>query len=205
MIDILKKYDEFFILNNSRGNLAEENVFEFTDKSSCLILSAPHATMSFANKKEKCADLYTGAIVKYLGQKNNVSTLIRKKFTPYRCMVSDYIAAHNLQEHYFLDIHGFNKDIDYDVCIGIGNWEADEYPYLCDILQIADKHNLKTIVNHPNYTGRYGLTGRYQNEFAKPNVIQLELKKYLRDFYNNPDIVKEITLPFLSEIINCYK
>ena len=133
MIDILKKYDEFFILNNSRGDLEEENVFEFTEKFSCLILSAPHATMSFANKKEKCADLYTGAIVKYLGQKNNVSTLIRKKFTPYKCMVSDYIAAHNLQEHYFLDIHGFNKDIDYDVCIGIGNWEADEYPYLCDI------------------------------------------------------------------------
>lgn len=205
MINMLKKYNECFILNNSHGQEELENIFEFTDYYSSLILSAPHATRSFCNKKEKCADLYTGAIVKYLGSVNKISTLVRTKFTPQKNLISDYITEHNLQNHYFLDIHGFNQNINYDICLGIADLRTKNYPYLECILQIAKKYNLKTIVNHPDYTGKVGLTGRYQKTFNKPNVIQIELKQYLRDFYKNPDIVANITLPFFYDIICCYK
>lgn len=53
--------------------------------------------------------------------------------------------------------------------------------------------------------GIKGLTGRYQKLYNKPNVIQIELQRYLRDFYNNPDIVTEVIIPFFYEIICCYK
>lgn len=205
MIDALKKYNECFMLNNSHGPEEVEDVFEFTDYSSTLILSAPHATRSFCNQKEKCADLYTGALVKYLGFTNKISTLVRTKFIPQKCLISDYIAKHALQNHYFLDIHGFNQEIGYDICLGCGDFEVDDYPHLQRILQIAQKYNLKSIINHPNYTGKVGLTGRYHKMFNKPNVIQIELKQYLRDFYQHPDIVTNVTLPFFNDVINCYK
>lgn len=204
MIDALKKYNERFVLNHSYGQEENEDVFEFTDYSSSLILSAPHATRSFCNKKEKCADLYTGALVKHLGSVNKISTLVRTKFTPYKSLISDYIAKQNLQDHYFLDIHGFNQKIDYDICLGIADFNADNYPYLNHILRIAKQYKLKTVVNYPGYTGKIGLTGRYQKAFNKPNVIQIELKQYLRDFYQNPDIVLNVTIPFFNDVIHCY-
>lgn len=205
MIDTLKKYNECFILNHSHGQEEKDDIFEFTNHSSQLILSAPHATQSFCNKKKKCADLYTGAIVKYLGSVNNISTLVRIKFTPYKSLISDYVAEHNLQNYYFLDIHGFNKEIGYDICLGTADFNAENFPYLNQILQIAKQYDLKTVVNHPCYTGKIGFTGRYQKMFNKPNVIQIELKQYLRDFFANPNIVQNITLPFFKDIIQIYK
>lgn len=205
MIDTLKKYNECFILNRSHGQEEREDVFEFIDYSSSLILSAPHATRSFCNKKEKCADLYTGALVKHLGAVNKISTLVRTKFTPYKFLISDYVAEHNLQDHYFLDIHGFNQEIDYDICLGIADFDDKNYPYLNHILQIAKQYKLKTVVNHPDYTGKVGFTGRYQKTFNRPNVIQVELQSYLRDFYQNPDIVLNVTMPFFYDVIHCYE
>ncbi len=202
MIEELKILDKEF---HSYGNPDRNETFEYTNRNTSLILSAPHATKSFVRKKEKLADLYTGAIVKYLGQKENTSTIVRVKFTPYKDMISDYIDTNNLEEHYFLDIHGFAKTIRYDICFGIADSAPIDSPHLQKMLSIAHKYNLKTIVNHPNYCGTLGLTGRYLKKFNKPNVIQIELSKKLRDFYENPEIVKNITIPMLSEFINCFK
>ena len=205
MIDTLKKYNDSFIQNHSHGNENENDIFKYKNRNSSLILTAPHSTCSFCNKKEKIADLYTGALVKYLGEQNNVSTIVRTKFTPYKALISDWIIQNNTHEHYFLDIHGFNQDIEYDICLGIGNFEEVNYPYLQQIIQITQKYNLRTIVNHPNYCGLKGLTGRYQKIFNLPNVIQMEIKKEFRDFFEYPEIVKNITIPFLSEVIRVYK
>ena len=204
MIETLKKYDELFAQNYSHGNENSLEIFKYSNRNSNLILTAPHSTRSFCNKKEKNADLYTGAIVKYLGEENGVSTIIRTKFTPYKALISDWIAQNNVHQHYFLDIHGFNQDIDYDICLGIGEFEENGYPYLQEIMQIAEKYGLKVIVNHPNYCGLKGLTGRYQKIFNLPNVIQMEIKKEFRDFFSNPEVVKNTTIPFLTEVVNLY-
>ena len=204
MIETLKKYDELFAQNYSHGNENSLEIFKYSNRNSNLILTAPHSTRSFCNKKEKNADLFTGAIVKYLGEENGVSTIIRTKFTPYKALISDWIAQNNVHQHYFLDIHGFNQGIDYDICLGIGEFEENGYPYLQEIMQIAEKYGLKVIVNHPNYCGLKGLTGRYQKIFNLPNVIQMEIKKEFRDFFNNPEVVKNTTIPFLTEVINLY-
>ncbi len=205
MINTLKRYNDIFMKNYSHGDESSIEIFRYTDCNSNLILTAPHSTRSFCNKKEKMADLYTGALVKYLGEQSNVSTIIRTKFTPYKALISDWIIQNNAHEHYFLDIHGFNQDIEYDICLGIGNFEEVNYPYLQQIIQIAQKYNLRTIVNHPNYCGLKGLTGRYQKIFNLPNVIQMEIKREFRDFYQYPEIVKNITIPFLSEVLDIYK
>ncbi len=204
MIETLKKYDELFAQNYSHGNENSLEIFKYSNRNSNLILTAPHSTRSFCNKKEKNADLFTGAIVKYLGEENGVSTIIRTKFTPYKALISDWIAQNNVHQHYFLDIHGFNQDIDYDICLGIGDFEEEGYPYCHEIVQIAKKYGLKTIVNHPNYCGLKGLTGRYQKIFNLPNVIQMEIKKEFRDFFNNSEVVKNTTIPFLTEVVNLY-
>lgn len=202
---LLKKYNERFMQNNSHGDELCEEIFEFTDRSSLLILSAPHSTRSFVAKREKMADLYTGALVQYLGEKYHVSTLIRTKFTPFKALISDCVVQKNLGEHYFLDVHGFNQDIDYDVCLGTGDFSENAYPYLQDIVNVAHQFGLKTVVNHPDYRGRFGLTGKYQKNYNKPNVIQIELKQHLRDFYRYPDIVENVTIPFFEQIIRKYQ
>ena len=148
MIDTLKEYNKLFMQNYSRGDENSLDIFKYIDRDSKLILTAPHSTRSFCNKKEKIADLYTGALVKYLGEQNNVSTIIRTKFTPYKALISDWIVQNNVQQHYFLDIHGFNQDIGFDICLGIGEFEEKDYPYLADVIQVAKKYGLKTIVNH---------------------------------------------------------
>ena len=74
-----------------------------------------------------------------------------------------------------------------------------------DIIAILKKYDLRTIVNYPGYTGKGGFTRRYQEKFGKPNIIQMELKRYLRDFYQNPEIVEKTTIPMMIEIANCYK
>ena len=205
MIKTLKIYDTYYNQNFSAGDEKSNDVFIYTNRQTNLILSAPHATRSFTNKHDKFSDLFTGAITQYLGETENISTLIRVKYTPYKCLISDYVVEHNLQEHYFLDIHGFNQDIDYDVCLGTAEYDAKDYLYLDKIIEVAKKYNLKYIVNHPDYMGKAGLVGRYQKAFGKPNVIQMELKKYLRDFYSCPDIVENTTLPFLRDVIKEYK
>ena len=204
MLELLKEYNEPFIKNCSHGDEEKTDVFQYTNFNSKLILTAPHSTRSFCNKKEKIADLYTGAIVKYLGEQNNVSTIIRTKFTPYKALVSDWIYQNDLQQHYFLDVHGFSQDVGYDICLGVGKFEENNYPYLQEIEDIAKKYGLKTIVNHPKYCGINGLTGRYQKMFNRPNVIQMEIKKELRDFFNYPDKVCNETIPFLTDVIDLY-
>ncbi len=205
MINKLKIYDSYYNKDYSAGDQSSAVVFALTDRQTNLILSAPHATRSFTNKHDKLSDLFTGAITQYLGETENTSTLIRVKYTPYKCLISDYVAENNLQNHYFLDIHGFNQDIDYDICLGTAFYEATNYPYLENIISFAEKYNLKYVVNHPDYMGKAGLTGRYQKVFDKPNVIQMEIKKYLRDFYNHADMVENVTIPFLRDIIKEYK
>jgi hypothetical protein len=205
MIEELKKYNEFYYQNCSHGDKALSCIFKFEDRGTKLILTAPHSTRSFINKQERFSDLYTGAITQFVGETAKTSTIIRQKYTPYKALISDWIIQNNTHEHYFLDIHGFNQDIGYDICLGIGHFEEINYPYLSQIINIAQKYNLRTIVNHPNYCGIKGLTGRYQKIFNLPNVIQMEIKREFRDFYQYPEIVKNTTIPFLSEVIRVYK
>ncbi|MDO4184173.1 MAG: hypothetical protein Q4D11_02890 [Rhodospirillales bacterium] len=205
MINKLKEYNAFYMSNNSYGKEEYPEVFKYKDRKSKLILSAPHATKSFVSKKEKPADLYTGAIVEYIGEQTETSTLIRTKYVNKKVLISDYVANNGLENHFFVDVHGFDKDIEYDVCLGIYEYEAKGYPYLEDIIAILEKYDLRTIVNYPDYTGRNGFTRRYQEQFGKPNIIQMELKRYLRDFYQNPEIVEKTTIPMMIEIANCNK
>lgn len=204
MIGRLKRYGLIYNQNCSHGEESSSEVFQFIDRGSSLILSAPHATASFVNKHEKKADLFTGALVQYLGETENVSTLIRVKYTPYKCLISDYVVEQSLQEHFFLDIHGFNQDMDYDICLGTAEYEAKGYPYLDKVIAIAEKYHLKYIVNHPNYTGKAGLTGRYQKAFGKPNAIQMEFQKYLRNFYSHANMVENVTIPFMRDVMREY-
>lgn len=92
MIDTLKKYNELFYQSHSHGQTDSADVFAYTDRASSLILTASHATRGFYHKQEKPADLYTGALVEYLGIENDISTLVRVKFTPYKVLISDYIS-----------------------------------------------------------------------------------------------------------------
>lgn len=203
---VFEEYDKAFWQNHWKGDLQSKEAFEFCDKASSLILSAPHATRSVSAGKERVSDKFTGALVRYLGEENGLSTLIRVKCSEKEDCISEYVAQHILQNHYFLDIHGFDKDIGFDMCLGIGKGFCKEkVPFLENILEIAEKHGIKTAVNHPKYSGSRGFTGQYQSLFHAPNVIQVELSRPLRDFYNHLQTVQNVTIPFFKETVMCYK
>ena len=204
IIDELKKCNQDFIQNNAYGNILKDDIFEFENYNSNLILTAPHSTKSYVAKEEKIADMGTGALVKVLSEKKHVSNITRTKFVKIKSLISEFIEQKKLQEHYFLDIHGFGKETEFDICLGTGYYDAFSYPYLDNILKAIEKYDLKVAVNHKNYTGRIGLTGRYQKRWQQANVLQIELQKDLRDFYNQPEKVKNITIPLLTEIIEIY-
>lgn len=205
MIEILKKYNEFYHQNCSHGDETSSCVYRFYDKGTKLILTAPHSTRIFINQKERFSDLYTGAITQYVGETTETSAIIRQKYVSYKALISDFITDNNLQKHYFLDIHGFEKDIPYDICLGIGEMDKDNYPYLQEIAQIIQSFDLRVAINHENYMGLHGLTGCYQKIYNKPNVIQMEMRRHLRDFYNNQENVQKITIPMLTKITDLYR
>ena len=199
-ISLLKKIEKYFSQNQYSGNLKEKRVFSFINNNSFICLTAPHATNSTVYKHFKGSDWFTGAIVKYLGDKNKFSYIIRNKYLFKKCTIASFILKNNLSDHYFLDIHAM-KDRPFDLAVGIGYCSKDDYKKeLIIIEKLCKKYKLKYVINHPSYTGQPGLTGRLQRKISSANVLQLEWKKEYRDFNEYPNNVFKITLPFIREL-----
>lgn len=200
MTDLLKKYEQDFALNLYRG-AAFGDFYEFENRGSKLILSAPHSVRTFRNKKEKAPDLYTGALVKFLGRKNNLSTITRRRFSIEKNSITDFILQHQLEHFYFLDIHGMKENDDFDLAIGTGILNTEVYTdKLEKIRLLAEKYKIRHTINHPSYTGKFGLTGDLQKIDPTPRVLQLEWQPQMRDFYRYPQLVLTKTVPFISEL-----
>jgi len=199
-ISTLKKYEKYFCQNQYSGNLAAESIFSFVDKNSFVCLTAPHATNSTIHKHFKESDWFTGALVKYLGEKNHFSYIIRNKYWHKKCTIISFILKNNLDHHYFLDIHAM-KNRPFDLAVGIGYCSKEDYKAELKIIdKLCKKYNIKYVVNHPSYTGQPGLTGGLQRKIASANVVQLEWIKEFRDFNAHPEKVSQITLPFIEEL-----
>ena len=199
-INTLKELEKSFSQNKYAGNLKEKRVFSFVNNNSFVCLTAPHATSSTVYKRFKSCDLFTGAIVKYLGDKNKLSYIVRNKYWFKKCTVSSFILKNKLSDHYFLDIHAM-KDRPFDLAVGIGYCSKDDYKEELDIIEkLCKKYKLKYVVNHPSYTGQLGLTGRLQQKISSANALQLEWSKKYRDFNEHSDNVLKVTLPFIKEL-----
>lgn len=197
----LISYNKIFMQNDAYGDEKNDEVFSFFDKKSYVCLSAPHATKTFANKCVKSSDLYTGAIVKYIGEKNNFSYIVRNKFMPQKCLISDFILQNKLDNHFFLDIHGMRDENDFDLAIGTGYLMPEKYSSQMECIDyLAKKYGIKYVINHKNYMGCPGLTGRLQQKTGEANVLQLEWSKNLRDIFEKIENVKKITIPFITEL-----
>ena len=201
MLAGLKKFSRKFSLAEVEKNQTGE-VFQFDDRRTELVLSAPHAVRSFVCKKVKPADAFTGEIVSYLGESCNVSTIVRRRFVPYKCMIHELIAQQNLQNKSFLDFHGMRNDRPFDLAVGTGGFSALSYKQELEFIkQLAEKYKIKVIFNHPDYRGGAGLCGRLQREYGSDKVLQLEWRRDFRDFYSRPDVVCSQTVPFMRELI----
>ncbi len=201
MLADLEKFSRRFSLAEVEKNQTGE-IFQFDDRGSQLILSAPHSVRSFVCKKVKPADAFTGEIVSYLGENCNISTIVRKRFVPYKCMIQDFIAQQNLQNKSFLDFHGMRNDRPFDLAVGTGMITALNYKQELEFIrQLAEKYKIKIVFNHPDYRGGAGLCGRLQREYGSDKILQLEWRRDFRDFYSRPDIVCSQTVPFMRELI----
>ncbi len=186
---------------NQRVNV-KKPVFEFVDRGSDLIVCAPHATKTFVCKQIKGADLFTGEIVDVLGQICNVSTITRGCFVPHKVMISSFVKNLRLEKNGFLDFHGMRNDRPFDLAIGTGYLEVAAYKKEIELIKnLADKYKIRVAINHPNYLGCVGLTGRLQRETASAKVLQLEWRLDFRDFFNSPKNVAEQTMPFMIDLI----
>ena len=201
MLTDLKKFSSLFSLTEVEKN-QEGEIFQFDDKKTELVLSAPHAVRSFVCKKVKPADVFTGEIVSYLGEFCNVSTIVRRRFVPYKCMIHEFIAQQNLQNKSFLDFHGMRNDRAFDLAVGTGMIAALNYKQEFEFIkQLAEKYKIKVVFNHPDYRGGAGLCGRLQREYYSDKVLQLEWRRDFRDFYSKPEVVCSQTIPFMQELI----
>lgn len=190
-----------FIQNAASGDEENPEAFSYFEKHSRVCLSAPHATKSFSQKQIKLSDLYTGAIVKYIGEENAYSYIVRNKFVPKKELVSDFVLQNNLENHFFLDIHGMKDDNGFDLAVGTGYLEAEKYKTPLEyIKELSEKHGLSYVINHQNYTGKPGFTGRLQEATGKANILQLEFSRRYRDIFEHFENVQKTTLPFISEI-----
>ncbi len=193
--------NEYFMQNNSGGDLQNPDIFSYFEKGSHVCLSAPHATGTFCNKHLKCADLYTGAITEYVAEIGNFSYIVRNKFAPQKVLINDFVLENKLENHFFLDIHGMKDGNGFDLAVGTGYLEPENYEkQLKYIDKLAKKYGLIYVVNNANYKGCAGLTGRLQQATGRANVLQLEWSKRYRDIFGQFENVKAATVPFINEL-----
>ena len=201
--DAIKKLNDFeklFSENSYFGCAEAEDVFSYAENNSYVCLSAPHATRSTANKRMKKSDMFTGGIVKYIGETCGLSYIVRNKYIDKKCIINSFIAKNHLEKHYFLDIHAM-KDRPFDLAVGIGYCSPKDYAEeLAFIKKLCQKYKLKYVINHPSYTGQAGLVGRMQKELLQATAIQLEWTRKYRDFNENSSEVLDVTLPFIREL-----
>lgn len=196
----LKQLEKQFSQNDYCGDLKKNAVFSYKGNHSYVCLTAPHATNSTVHKHLKKSDWFTGSIVQYLGKTHHLSYIVRNKYVPRKCMISSFIFDKHLEKHYFLDIHAM-KDRPFDLAVGIGYCSIKDYEKeLSFIKKLCKKYKLNYVINHPSYTGQPGLTGRLQRKLSQANVLQLEWTGKYRDFYKNPKVVFNVTLPFIEEL-----
>lgn len=125
MLSRLLELNDKYIQNNGFGY--GDEAFVFTDRSSKLVLSAPHAVKTHLNDNVKSADLFTGALVDFVGEKCNISTLVRVSYLDKEYLADEFIKAQNIGERFFLDIHGMVDHEDFELAVGTGLLEADAY------------------------------------------------------------------------------
>ncbi len=197
----LIELDERYKANMYRGQLDAESLWLFEDRKSRVVVSAPHATQTYINNHIKKSDLYTGALAELLGYQTGCSVIVRQKFVSETALINDFVLRQNPDEHFFLDIHGM-RERPFDLAVGTGFMSAGEYLRpLTLIKELAEKHRIKMVINHPDYRGPWGLTGFYQSQFKKPSALQLEWRPEMRNFYHNAENVTTRTLPFLDELV----
>ena len=201
----LKSYNQKYTGNNFYGTACSSAGFEFTDRKSGVVLSAPHATKTFVGGRVKASDLYTGALVEYLGEKNGISTLIRTAYLPRQYLADEFLDGEVLKNGYFLDIHGMRDNGEFELAVGTGLLSCEMYSReLAFISETAARLGISYRVNHPQYSGiakMTAFTARLQRKFEEPRILQFEFSRSLRDFYTCPDNVLTRTLPFLEELI----
>lgn len=200
-LEKMQNLGKLFFDNDCDGILSSEAVFDFCDRHSHLILSAPHSTNSFICKAKRRLDLFTGELALVLGEERGVSTIVRNKFVEQKVLVSDFVIEKDLGDHFFLDLHGMSAEHDFELAIGTAYFEPEDYKKELDLIgTLAEKYQIKFVINHPDYCGDRGLTGRYQQHYNKPNVLQLEWRPDCRNYYDHSEIVLSKTIPFLSEL-----
>lgn len=200
MLNLLKQYETDYAHDRYGGKI-EENVYLFENRNSKVILSAPHTVRTFRNHKEKAPDLYTGALVRLLGQQNGLSTITRRKFTKEKNSITDFIVLQKLEHHCFLDIHGMKENSEFDLAVGTGILTENQYNDWIEQIEIlAKKYQIRFVINHPSYTGKFGLTGDLQRIDSNPRILQLEWQPQMRDFYSFSENVCQKTIPFIRDL-----
>src|SRR5699024_7418937 len=133
-----------------------------------------------------------------------ISTLIRTAYLEREYLADEFVKERDLSGHFFLDLHGMVDHENFELAAGTGLLEADAYAKaLKAVEKLGKSYGLRMALNHPHYSGIAGMkafTARMQIQTGKPQVLQLEIGRAYRDFYERPENVTAKTLPFLAEL-----
>ncbi|MDD9912563.1 MAG: hypothetical protein OXR68_02005 [Alphaproteobacteria bacterium] len=149
--------------------------YAFEGKQSSFLVTAPHSVWHWVERvgpyREglcvKLPDGMTGGLVRMLHQEMGAYVLYLCRFPEYREMHWWRDAVLSSGAKFVLDIHGM-KDQPFDIAIGTGFSDIEEYPLELEILKnCAEKYGLTAIVNYPDYTGKRGITGFIQHDLFR--------------------------------------
>lgn len=209
--NIIEYEIEIFRKNDGYGIVDSDEDFKVIKGNIPIMLSAPHSVNQERNGKVKKADIYTGAIVKYLTEMTGCYGIykIKTKGDPnyyknnqYKRMVKDIIKKDSIK--YFIDIHGLSNKWGVDIDIGTDNGETIDKSIECKIKNKFIGNNLRVIENYP-YDGGGNTVTKYVSQVCKIPSIQLEISYKYRQFIKNPEAsihMVKILSELIDELIN---
>ena len=203
---ILSQEEEFF-MNEYKGNGIDD--FKYKLGSIPILISAPHSVKQWRNEAYKAADVYTGAMIKTLGETTGAHIIYKTSTngdenyttdeTEYRKMISKIVKENNIRVVF--DLHGMSIDKESDIDIGTGNTKNINLLNQDYILS-----SIQSSLNSSNYTVNKYFTGgsaytisNYASQKLGIPTVQLEVNRKFRST-NSEDFTYMVNL--LTEMIN---
>jgi len=213
VIKQVKKYEKMFQKDRYDGKRNSQG-FVIEKGSIPIMISAPHAVNHFREGEEKCADIYTGGIARFLGKLlkcHIIYSVYSKNLDPnydifeqssYKQALSAYIKENGICV--LIDLHGCKAERETAIDFGTideSNSSLHKHDFILDLFQMVMKNALsdflqesKKIIDKNVYFAAGNpntITNGISKETGIP-CIQVEINRLCREPENNSGVFLQL-------------
>lgn len=198
-MSIFSDYEQEFKINNRDGQLKEEKSYRIQSGKNNIIISAPHSVRHMQNGNVKSADLYTGAIAKFVAEKTNSHLIVKCAFNKdnpnssnnsnYKKELANHIKQNNIK--FLIDIHGASLTQPFNVDVGTFNGQNINNRKEVEkiIVNAFAKNNIDEVFFNHTFIASANTVSRKINEQTGIIAFQLEINRRLRKTKHNLNLV----------------